>query len=197
MILSDQSIQDRIEEGSIIISPLDRDDIQPASVDLHLGTEVRLFRTDQPTAIIDVSTDNTHLLTDERIPKNQPFLLGPGSFALASTRETITLPTDTVARLDGKSSLGRLGLLVHATAGYIDPGFHGTVTLELHNATGLPITLFRNMKIAQVSFIQLSTPARRPYGSPGLNSKYQGQTRPTPSLSNQDFITKTTERQTP
>lgn len=180
-VLNDASILHYIAEGKISITPLDPQDVQPASVDLHLDHHIRVFRTDVSGAVIDVRSDNTHLLTDEEIPENGPFLLQARSFALAQTNESMALAPDVVARLDGKSSLGRLGLLVHATAGFIDPGFHGTITLELSNATTIPITLYRDMKIAQVSFIDLKAPATRPYGSPGLGSKYQGQTLPTPS----------------
>lgn len=186
MVLSDATIHSRLEQGSITISPLDPNDVQPASVDLQLAPRIRIFRH-IPGALIDVATDNSHLLTDETIPGDQPFLLPPRAFALADTLQTVTIPADLVARLDGKSSLGRLGLLVHATAGYIDPGFHGTITLELSNTTALPITLYRHMRIAQISFMELTTPALRPYGSPGLNSKYQGQSRPTPSRIHHDF----------
>ena len=187
MVLSDLSITRRIEDGSIVIAPLDPQDIQPASVDLHLAPNIKVFRTCGPGAVIDVAADNDHLLVPQEIPEGQPYLLQPGTFALASTAERFAVPDDLVARLDGKSSLGRLGLLVHATAGYIDPGFRGDITLELSNATGIPITLYRNMRIAQLSFMDLTTPALRPYGSPGLGSKYQDQRETTSSRMNRDF----------
>ena len=191
MILSDSTIIDRLQAGSIVVRPLDDNDIQPASIDLQLAPEVRVFKS-TPGPVIDVTADNSHLLTDELIPQHGPFLLQPGAFALASTVQTVEIPDDILARLDGKSSLGRLGLLVHATAGYIDPGFQGTITLELANATALPITLYRYMRIAQISFMQLTTPALRPYGTPGLGSKYQGQNRPTPSRVDRDFLSQHT-----
>ena len=186
MILSDRTIRERLRSKSIIITPLDNDDIQPSSVDLHLAPDISVFQ-EHPGKVIDVTADNSHLLEENIIPDDGPFLLQPGSFALANTVESVVIPEDLKASLDGKSSLGRLGLLVHATAGYIDPGFRGTITLELSNDNKLPITLFRDMPIGQLSFIQMTTPAERPYGSPGLGSKYQNQDRPTPSRINQHF----------
>ena len=187
MVLSDRTLLQRILNHSIVIDPLNPNDVQPASVDLHLAPQVRLLKPAKPGQIINVLADNSHLLTDELIPQSGPFLLQPGAFALASTQERVQIPDDIVARLDGKSSLARLGLLVHATAGYIDPGFRGPITLELSNATTLPITLFRDMKIAQVSFMDLTTAANRPYGTNGLGSKYQDQQGATPSRMHQDF----------
>ncbi|MFQ5861379.1 MAG: dCTP deaminase, partial [Dehalococcoidia bacterium] len=118
---------------------------------------------------------------------DEPFIVQPGTFVLGTTQESVTLPDDIVARVDGKSSLGRLGLLVHATAGYVDPGWTGKLTLELSNQSQMPIALYHGMKIAQISFLRLSTAVQRPYGSPGLGSKYQGQTGPTPSRAYEDF----------
>ena len=189
MILSDRTIRERLDSKSIIIAPLDEDDIQPSSVDLHLAPEISVFQ-ERPGEVIDVTADNSHLLTEHVIPRDEPFLLQPGDFALANTVESVVIPDDLKASLDGKSSLGRLGLLVHATAGYIDPGFRGTITLELSNDNKLPITLFRDMPIGQLSFVQLTTAAARPYGSPGLGSKYQNQTRPTPSRINEHFLSR-------
>lgn len=132
MVLSDKTIRDRLDARSVIITPLDENDIQPSSIDLHLAAEISVFQY-MPGEIIDVTADNSHLLSEEIIPPDKPFLLQPGDFALASTVESVVIPHDLKASLDGKSSLGRLGLLVHATAGYIDPGFRGTITLELSN----------------------------------------------------------------
>jgi dCTP deaminase len=172
--------------GRLAIEPLASDAIQPSSVDLRLDRLFRVFKkTDRPH--IDVrepSDDCTQLIEAEG---DKPFLVRPGEFVLANTLETITVPNDLVARLDGRSSLGRLGLLVHATAGYVDPGFSGKLTLELANAAPLPIAVYCGMKICQISFLRLTTPVDRPYGSPGLGSKYQGQQEPTPSRVYQDF----------
>lgn len=185
-VLSDRSIREELAARRLVIDPLDEDCIQPASVDLHLDRAFRLFRiTRRP--FIDVRRpvdDLTELVT---IEGEEPFIIQPGTFCLTSTLESVTLPHDIVARVDGKSSLGRLGLLVHATAGYVDPGWTGRLTLELSNQSQMPIALYYRMRIAQISFLRLSTPVQRPYGSPQLGSKYQGQTGPTPSRAFQDF----------
>ena len=186
MVLSDRSIREELAAGRLHIEPLAPDAIQPSSVDLRLDRFFRVFKkSDRPH--IDVrqpSDDCTELI---EVEGDQPFLIRPGQFVLANTLETITVPNDLVARLDGRSSLGRLGLLVHATAGYVDPGFSGKLTLELANAAPLPIAVYCGMKICQISFLRLSTPVDRPYGSPGLGSKYQGQQEPTPSRVHEDF----------
>ncbi len=185
-VLSDRSIKEELALGRIRIEPLWEDAIQPASIDLHLDRVFRIFRvTRRP--YVDVREDASDLTERVVIEPEEPFIVQPGSFVLAGTVEHITLPHDIVARVDGKSSLGRLGLLVHATAGYVDPGFSGRLTLELSNQSQMPIALYYGMKIAQISFYRLSTPVERPYGSPGLGSKYQGQDEPTPSRAYQDF----------
>lgn len=185
-VLSDRTIKAELDAGRIGIEPLDPSAIQPASVDVRLDNQFRVFRhTSQP--YIDVR-DPVDTLTDlVEIAADEPFILQPGAFCLGSTLETVTLPEDIVARVDGKSSLGRLGLLVHATAGYVDPGWTGKLTLELSNQSQMPIALYREMRIAQISFLRLSTPVDRPYGSPDLGSKYQGQTGPTPSRISREF----------
>ena len=187
-VLSDRTIKQELAAGRLVIDPLDAQLIQPASVDLRLDRSFRVFRvTDRP--FIDVRQpvdDLTDLVT---IGPDQPFIIRPGMLCLASTIESITLPDDIVARVDGKSSLGRLGLLVHATAGYVDPGWTGCLTLELSNQSPMPIALYYGMRIGQISFLRLTTPVDRPYGSPELGSKYQGQTGPTPSRAFQDFAT--------
>ena len=190
MVLSDRTITSRLDSGSIKIDPLNRQDIQPASVDLHLAPSLRIFRSPKPGQYIDVKTNNDHLLYETEIPKDSPHLLLPGTFALARTTERVEIPDDIVAELEGKSSLGRLALFVHATAGYLDPGFRGTITLELTNANIFPITLYRDMEIAQVTFVQLSEPALRPYGHPDLNSKYQDQEDTTPSRADRSYSQK-------
>ena len=186
MVLSDRTIKEEIAKGRIIIDPLDPSDIQPASVDLHLDRKLLVFRnTRQP--YIDVRKDMPDLTEVEEIPDDSPFILHPGEFVLASTLEIVGLPDDIVARLEGKSSLGRIGLLIHSTAGYVDPGWNGHLTLELSNVANLPVTLYYGMKIGQISFLRLTTPADNLYGSPALGSKYQGQTEPTASRFFQDF----------
>ncbi len=186
MILSDRSIKDALAGGRIVIDPLDPADVQPSSVDLRLGSLFRVFRN-YTTSVIDVKLDQSDLTELVDVAVGGVFLLHPGEFVLGSTAERVALADDLVARLDGKSSLGRLGLLIHSTAGFIDPGFDGHVTLELSNVANLPITLYPGMKIGQVSFIQMTTPADHPYGSLGSRSKYQGQTGPTPSRYFENF----------
>jgi dCTP deaminase len=185
-VLSDRTIKEALAAHRLTIDPLDEDAIQPASVDLRLDSSFRVLKTTS-RPFVDVREpvdDLTELVT---IEADQPFVIQPGVFCLGSTLEVITLPSDIVARVDGKSSLGRLGLLVHATAGYIDPGWTGKLTLELSNQSQMPIALYFGMRIAQVSFYRLTTPVDRPYGSPGLGSKYQGQTGPTPSRISDEF----------
>jgi len=185
-VLSDRSIKEELALGRIRVEPLWEDSIQPASIDLHLDRVFRIFRvTRRP--YVDVREDVSDLTERVVIEPEEPFIVQPGSFVLAGTIEHITLPDDIVARVDGKSSLGRLGLLVHATAGYVDPGFSGKLTLELSNQSQMPIALYYGMKIAQISFYRLSTPVERPYGSPGLGSKYQGQEEAMPSRIHQEF----------
>ncbi len=185
-VLSDRTIRQEIAAGRLGIEPFDEDALQPASVDLRLDRQFRLFRvTSRP--FVDVREPVEELTELVEIGENEPFIIQPGTFCLGSTIEIITLPHDIVARVDGKSSLGRLGLLVHATAGYVDPGWTGRLTLELSNQSQMPIALYPGMRIAQISFLRLSTPVDRPYGSPGLGSKYQGQTGPTPSRISEEF----------
>ena len=186
MVLSDGTIRAEIAAGRIVVNPIDGDDIQPASIDLHLDDRFLVFaNTRQP--YIDVREPLDALTEAVQIDGEQPFMLHPGEFALGSTREHIELPDDLVARLEGKSSLGRLGLLIHSTAGFVDPGWRGRLTLELSNVARLPIALYAGMKIGQISFLRLSTPAERLYGSPELGSKYQGQSGPTASRFHRDF----------
>ena len=185
MVLSDRTIRRLIHEGRIGIDPLDEGLIQPSSVDVRVDRYFRVFHNAR-YPFIDVreaQEDLTELVEVD----SEPFILHPGEFVLGSTLERIRLPDDLVARLEGKSSLGRLGLLIHSTAGFIDPGWDGHVTLELSNVANLPITIYHGMKIGQLSFVQLSEPAQAPYGSGGLGSKYQGQKGPTPSRYWQNF----------
>ena len=183
MMLSDIDIAARMEVGELVIKTNDvarlpDDRFQPASVDLCLGTTFRVFSNHGSTHIDPEEEFWTEGL---EVGCGDSFILHPGEFVLAATEEYVEIPSDLVARLEGKSSLGRLGLLVHATAGFIDPGFRGTITLELSNAATLPIKLRPGMKIGQVSFIQLKTPCARPYGSEGLSSRYQNQMEAAPS----------------
>ena len=186
MVLSDRTIKEEIEAGNIVIEPLDPINIQPASVDVRLDSTVLVFRNSR-LAYIDVRQDVSDLTEAEEIIEGQPFILHPGEFVLASTLEHIEIPADIVARLEGKSSLGRIGLLIHSTAGYVDPGWKGHLTLELSNVARLPITLYVGMPIGQLSFLRLSTAAENVYGSKALNSKYLGQTQPTASRMHKNF----------
>lgn len=186
MVLSDKSIKEALSEGRVVIEPLDASDIQPASVDLHLDRKVLVFGNHQ-RPYIDVKESLENLSQLVEIPDNEPFILHPGDFVLGSTVEHIELPEDLVARLEGKSSLGRIGLVIHSTAGFVDPGWKGNLTLELSNLARLPITLYYGMKIGQISFLSLTTPAERLYGSESLGSKYQGQVEPTASRFHRDF----------
>ncbi|PKB79717.1 MAG: dCTP deaminase [SAR202 cluster bacterium Io17-Chloro-G9] len=186
MVLSDRTIKEELDRGRIVISPLDPQDIQPASVDLHLDRKILVF-TNSRMPYIDVKQGLEDLTESVVIEKESPFILHPGEFVLGSTLERIELPDDLVARLEGKSSLGRIGLVIHSTAGFVDPGWKGNLTLELSNLARLPITLYFGMKIGQISYLRLTTAADRLYGSPELGSKYQGQTEPTASRFYQDF----------
>src|SRR5205823_2317173 len=186
MILSDRTIREELAAGRIVIDPVDDGDIQPSSVDLHLDRYFRVFRN-HTMRVIDVKEDQEELTELVEIDEDDPFILHPGEFVLGSTHERVALPTDLVARLEGKSSLGRLGLLIHSTAGFVDAGFDGHLTLELSNVANLPITLYPGMKIGQISFLQMTTAADAPYGSAAVGSKYQGQRGPTPSRYFENF----------
>ena len=186
MVLSDRSIREALVSARLAIEPLAEDGLQPASVDIRLDRQFRVFRNHRDS-YIDVREPVENLTEVETVKDDEPFVLHPGEFVLGSTLERVRLGPDLVARVEGKSSLGRLGLLVHATAGYVDPGWDGHLTMELSNVANLPIRLYYGMKIGQLSFLELSTEAERPYGSPGLRSKYQGQTGPTASRGYSDY----------
>ncbi|MGA0971614.1 MAG: dCTP deaminase [Ilumatobacteraceae bacterium] len=188
MILSDRSIRDQIAAGRIVIEPYDDALVQPSSIDVRISHLFRVFRN-HTAGVIDVRRDMTGLTELVEIPTDgsEAFMLHPGEFVLGSTLERVAVPDDLVGRVEGKSSLGRLGLLIHSTAGFIDAGFDGHITLELANVASLPITLYPGMKIGQVSFMQMTTPAERPYGSGATGSKYQGQRGPTPSRYFENF----------
>jgi dCTP deaminase len=180
VILSDKTIREELKAGRIAIEPFDDANVQPSSVDMHVDRYFRVFRNDT-TPYIDPKEAQEDLTELVEVADGRSFILHPAEFALASTLERVRLPDDLAARLDGKSSLGRLGLQVHSTAGLADPCFTGQITLELSNMTRLPISLYPGMRVAQLVFEMLSTPADRPYGHGGLGSKYQGQSGPTPS----------------
>jgi dCTP deaminase len=185
-VLADRDIRARIEARQIVIDPFDEGDLQPSSVDLHLDRSFRVFRNNR-YPYIDVRQAQPDLTEMVTVGEDEGFILHPSEFVLGQTLEWVELPNDLVARLEGKSSLGRLGLLIHSTAGYVDPGWRGNLTLELSNVSNLPIALYPGMRIGQISFLVLSSPVDRPYGSPGLGSKYQGQSEPTESAFHRDF----------
>jgi dCTP deaminase len=179
-VLSDGTILQYVQEGRIKVDPWDPVMVQPASIDLRLGDSFRVFHNHRATAI-DLRDPPSNLTEEVVMPDGEAFVIHPGEFCLGRTLEWVQIPNDIVARIEGKSSLGRLGLIVHATAGFCDPGFEGTLTLELNNLTRVPIRLYPGLPIAQLSFMTLDRPAARPYGSPGLGSHYQGQRAATES----------------
>jgi dCTP deaminase len=185
-VLSDRDIKAYLAAGRLRVEPLEPADIQPSSIDIHLDRRFRVFRNNRYT-FIDVHAEQPDLTELLAASDDEPFVLHPGEFVLGQTVEWVELPDDLVARLEGRSSLGRLGLLIHSTAGYVDPGWRGTLTLELSNVATLPIALYAGMKIGQISFDTMSSPVDRPYGAPGLGSKYQNQSEPTASAINRDF----------
>ena len=186
MVLSDATIARLLAEGRIEIDPYDSGLLQPSSVDVRVDRLFRVFHNNR-YPYIDVKVEQEELTELVEVDEGRHFVLHPGEFVLGSTLERVRLPDDLVARLDGKSSLGRLGLLIHSTAGFIDPGWDGHVTLELSNVANLPITIYPGMKIGQLSFMELSEPAAAPYGSGAIGSKYQGQKGPTPSRYYKNF----------
>ena len=186
MLLSDRDIRAEIATGRVALDPFDPAMVQPSSVDVRLDRFFRLF-DNHKYPVIDPAQDQSELTRLVEVSPDEPFVLHPVEFVLGATHELVTLPDDIAARLEGKSSLGRLGLLTHSTAGFIDPGFTGHVTLELSNVATLPITLWPGMKIGQLCFFRLSSPAEHPYGSGAQGSRYQGQRGPTASRSHVDF----------
>ena len=189
MILSDRSIREALAAGEIEIEPLDDSYIQPSSVDLTIDRFFRVFRN-HTMPVIDVKQNLEELTELVEIAADGVFILHPGEFVLGATAERVKLPADLVARLEGKSSLGRLGLLIHSTAGFVDAGWDGYLTLELSNIATLPITLYPGMKIGQISFLRMTSAADVPYGSAAAGSKYQGQRGPTPSRYWENFPTR-------
>ena len=186
MLISDRDIRAEIAAGRVKVEPFTEAMVQPSSVDVRLDRFFRVFENHK-YEVIDPSKEQSELTREVAVAPTEFFLLHPGEFVLASTYEVITLPDDIAGRLEGKSSLGRLGLLTHSTAGFIDPGFSGHITLELSNVANLPVKLFPGMKIGQLGLIKLSSPAEHPYGSAVYGSRYQGQRGPTPSKSHLNF----------
>jgi dCTP deaminase len=186
MLLSDRDIKAELSSGRIGLEPLDLEMVQPSSVDVRLDQFFRLF-DNHKYPFIDPAEDQPDLTRLVEAKPGEPFILHPGEFVLGSTYERVTLPDDIAARLEGKSSLGRLGLLTHSTAGFVDPGFTGHVTLELSNVATLPIKLWPGMKIGQLCFMRLTSPTEQPYGSSTYASRYQGQRGPTASRSFMNF----------
>ncbi|MCW2808267.1 MAG: dCTP deaminase [Marmoricola sp.] len=186
MLLSDRDILAEIAAKRILLEPYDEAMVQPSSIDFRLDRFFRVFENHRYPHI-DPAADQPDLTREVEPVGDEPFILHPGEFVLGSTFEVVTLPDDLAARVEGKSSLGRLGLLTHATAGFVDPGFSGHVTLELANVATLPIKLYPGMKIGQLCFFRLSSPAEHPYGSAKYGSRYQGQRGPTPSRSYANF----------
>ena len=182
MLLSDRDIRAEITAGRVAVEPFAESMVQPSSVDVRLDRFFRVFENHK-YSVINPSIEQSELTREVVVEPNEHFILHPGEFVLASTFEIITLPDDIAGRLEGKSSLGRLGLLTHSTAGFIDPGFSGHITLELSNVANLPVKLFPGMKIGQLCLIKLSSPAEHPYGSAVYASRYQGQRGPTASRS--------------
>jgi dCTP deaminase len=178
VVLSDRTIRAEIDSGRIVVDPFDPDLIQPSSIDVRVDRRFRVFHNAR-YPYIDVRQPMDDLTEAVTVPGDRPFILHPGEFVLGQTLERVTLPDDLVARLEGKSSLGRLGLLIHSTAGFVDSGFSGNLTLELSNVANLPITIYHGMPIGQISFMRMDGPVEHPYGSRG--NKYQGQAEPTPS----------------
>ncbi len=192
MILSDRTLREQLDAGRIIIDPLDDSLIQPSSIDVRISNLFRVFRN-HTRGVIDVKQDLSDLTELIEMPASpnghdtEAFMLHPGEFVLGSTYERVGVPSDLVGRVEGKSSLGRLGLMIHSTAGFIDAGFDGHITLELANVASLPITLYPGMKIGQISFMEMTTEADKPYGRGATGSKYQGQHGPTPSRYFENF----------
>jgi dCTP deaminase len=186
VLLSDGDIRKEVESGRLVLEPWDAELLQPSSIDVRLDRFFRVFNNSAYTHI-DPAVQQDELTSLVEAEGDNPFVLHPGEFVLGSTLEVVTVPDDLAGRLEGKSSLGRLGLLTHSTAGFIDPGFSGHITLELSNVANLPITLWPGMKIGQLCLFRLSSPSEHPYGSAVYGSRYQGQRGPTPSRSYQNF----------
>lgn len=180
MVLSDRTIKQEVAAGRLVFDPYEEALVQPSSVDVRVDRRFRVFNNSR-YPYIDVRRPMDDLTELVEVAGDEPFVLHPGEFVLGQTLERVKLPTDLVARLEGKSSLGRLGLVIHSTAGFVDPGFEGNLTLELSNLANLPITIYEGMPIGQISFMRMDGPVENPYGGDAAGSKYQGQAEPTPS----------------
>ena len=187
MVLSDKSIRELIGSGRLVIKPFEESLIQPSSYNIRLANSFRFFRNIKQ-AYLDVRQPVGDFMETVKMADDEPIIIHPREFILGETLEYFEIPRDLVGRLEGKSSLGRIGIIIHSTAGYVDPGFKGTLTLEISNLANIPIALYPKMKIAQMSFHFLSTPAENPYGSAKLGSKYQGQRGPTESKLFREFV---------
>ena len=188
MILSDRDILERLRRGDLVVDPLEDPDVQvqPASIDLRLGHDFLVFRTAHVPFLDTRSASGADHMERLHVPEGEPFVLHPGEFVLGTTLERVRIPFDLVAKVEGRSSLGRLAVVVHATAGFIDPGFEGHITLELSNLGRVPVALRPRMRVSQIALHQMSSPAQRPYGHPDRGSKYQGQRGPVASRIDQD-----------
>ena len=186
MVLSDRTIKEEIAEGRLVFDPYDESLVQPSSVDMRVDRQFRVFHNAR-YPYIDVKKQMDELTELVTVEGEEPFILHPGEFVLGQTLERVSLPDDLVARLEGKSSLGRLGLLIHSTAGFVDAGFEGNLTLELSNVANLPITIYHGMPIGQISFMRMDGPVENPYGARAAGSKYQGQAEPTASRYYRNF----------
>jgi dCTP deaminase len=197
-ILSDTDIKKNLDKGKITISPLEDPEIQiqPSSVDLRIGKEFKGFKIIRKPVIDPMDkSDLESYMESFYLEEGEPFIIHPGEFALATTYETIKLPHDLVARVEGRSSMGRLGITMHVTAGYIDPGFHGKITLEISNIGKMPVALYTGQRVCQIVFETMTSPSERPYGHPDRDSKYMGQERPITSKIKQDYEIKNRSKQ--
>lgn len=188
-ILSDKTIKEYLEEGKIVIDPLkDEQQIQPSSVDMRLGDEFKVFKViRKPYIDPKDEEDIAEYMESSTVPEGEAFIIHPNEFALATTQEYVKVPDDLVARVEGRSSMGRLGVTMHVTAGYVDPGFEGRITLEISNIGAMPVALYPGQRVCQLVFETMTTPAELPYGHPKRNSKYMKQLKPESSKVKLDY----------
>ena len=188
-ILSDKTIKEYLEEGKIVIDPLkDEQQIQPSSVDMRLGDEFKVFKViRKPYIDPKDEEDIAEYMESSTVPEGESFIIHPNEFALATTQEYVKVPDDLVARVEGRSSMGRLGVTMHVTAGYVDPGFEGRITLEISNIGAMPVALYPGQRVCQLVFETMTTPAELPYGHPKRNSKYMKQLKPESSRVKLDY----------
>ena len=188
-ILSDKTIKEYLEEGKIVIDPLkDEQQIQPSSVDMRLGDEFKVFKViRKPYIDPKDEEDIAEYMESSTVPEGEAFIIHPNEFALATTQEYVKVPDDLVARVEGRSSMGRLGVTMHVTAGYVDPGFEGRITLEISNIGAMPVALYPGQRVCQLVFETMTTPAELPYGHPKRNSKYMEQLKPESSRVKLDY----------